>query len=76
MVDNKKSRNNKKGGTELSAFEKAKQFARRDDYRVEIPANGKKPKELEHRLPRKKRRRQEALKQLEEENGRTELCMN
>ena len=76
VVDNKKSRNNKKGGTELSAFEKAKQFARRDDYRVEIPANGKKPKELEHRLPRKKRRRQEALKQLEEDNGRTVLCMN
>jgi ATP-dependent RNA helicase DDX27 len=54
--------------TELTALQKAQQMAHRDDYRDEDDAKAVKSS---HRLTRKKRRRLDALKELEE-NGESE----
>lgn len=51
--------------TELTALQKAQQMARYDDYREEEDGKGSKSG---HRLSRKKKRRLDALKELEE-NG-------
>jgi hypothetical protein len=57
--------------TELTALQKAQQMAHRDDYRDEDDAKAVKSS---HRLTRKKRRRLDALKELEE-NGESESAL-